>query len=47
MPLFWALQAQGVGAWLNEYEQRNGPLTADDEAWARERLASARKGARP
>jgi len=42
-----ALQAQAVDEWLSDYEQRNAPLTADDETWARGRLAAARKGARP
>jgi hypothetical protein len=42
-----ALQAQAVDEWLSGYEQRNAPLTEADEAWARERLAAARTGARP
>ncbi len=36
-----ALQAQAVGGWISDYEKRNGPLTADDDAWAQERLAAA------
>jgi hypothetical protein len=40
-------QAQAVDEWLSGYELRNAPLTAADEAWARERLAAARTGARP
>ena len=33
-----ALQAQAVDEWLSDYEQRNAPLTADDEAWARHQV---------
>jgi hypothetical protein len=42
-----ALQAQAVGEWVSGYEQRSKPLTTDDEAWALERLATARAGTRP
>jgi hypothetical protein len=42
-----ALQAQAVDDWLGDYEQRTTPLTSDDDAWARERLAAARNGTRP
>jgi hypothetical protein len=42
-----ALQSQAVDEWLRGYDERNDPLTPADEAWARERLATARSGARP
>ncbi len=42
-----ALQAQAVSEWIDGFEQRNAPLTAEDEAWARDRLARARPDKRP
>jgi hypothetical protein len=40
-----ALQARGVSDWIHTVEERGGtPLTAEDEVWARKRLAAARAG---
>ena len=41
-----ALQARGVHEWLGKLEDRDGPLTPQDEAWARKRLATAHKKSR-
>jgi hypothetical protein len=41
-----ALQAQAVGKWIRDFERRDAPLTAEDEAWARERLATSRANRR-
>ena len=41
-----ALQSRAIGKWILDLEQRTGPLSTDDEAWARKRLEAARRGVR-